>query len=85
MPGESKQNSQNARTVYVVFAAAAHGDTGGRLGHQIVAIQQDREEAEQLEATYNGRDRSEDGVSARAFTQRYTVPYVAPAARDLTG
>ena len=86
MAGERQQNKENeARTVYVVFAAAAHHATGGSLEQQIMAIQLEREDAERLETAYNTRDRSEDHVSERAFTQRYSVPYVAPAVRDLAG
>ena len=86
MAGEKQQDSESqASTIHVVFAAVAHHATGGNLGQQIMAIQLDREVAEEMEAEYNERDRSGEHVAERAFTQRYSVPYVAPAVRDLGG
>jgi hypothetical protein len=86
MPADRGGSSQtSSRTIYVVFAAAAQKTTGAQLAQQIVAIQEDRERAEQAEADYAARGGNGDHVSERVFTQRYSLPYVAPAVKDLMG
>ena len=77
--------SAAGKTVYVVYAAEADHATGSGLSLQIVAIQDSPEAAERLEAAYRDLEAESDHVARRVFTQRYTLPYAAPAVRDLIG
>ncbi len=84
MPAEEGRGTGDGpKTIHVVYAAAAQHSTGAQMPQQVVAVQEDRKAAEDLEAAYNSRPDSEDHLSERAFIRRYTLPYVAPAVRDL--
>ena len=83
--GRDGEKSAGAGSIYVVYAAGAQHSTGAQMTQQVLAIQRDREAAERVEADYNDRTNGGERVSERAFVQRYTLPYVAPAVKDLGG
>ena len=69
--------------VHVVFSITVNKETGAQGARQIIGIFQEREDAEKLENAFNEQEQKSEEVIIKAFTMRYTLPFVAPIAKDL--
>ena len=74
---------QEKRSVHIVFVATVEAKTGKLSSRNIIGIFEDVVEAKKLEGRFNAQHReAREGVIAKAFTNRYTLPYMVPVAKD---
>jgi len=72
-PASTKQS------VYVVFASTIDLATMKKLEQHIIGIYDNLKEAESLEKSFNEANEGEtDGQFTKAYSVRYTLPYLAP-------
>lgn len=72
-------SSDTKQTAYVVFSSTVDLATMKKLEQHIIGIYTNLKEAEALEKAFNEANEGErDGHFTKAYSIRYTLPYLAP-------
>ena len=81
--GQPKEEPKEKRSVYIVFTTATDTKTGAQTPRQILAIFEERKDAEELEEKFNQLEQTAEDVITKAFCSRYALPYLAPIAKEV--
>ena len=83
-PAEPQQEQPAEKeSIHIVFVATVGVKTGSLHSRNVIGIFDDIVEAKKLERKFNAQQHESEGIISKAFCLRYSMPYVAPAVKEL--
>ena len=76
------KRSQGKLFVHIVMGARIDPETGVQRSRQVIGVFEEAERAEAFEEAFNQSDRKSKNEIIKAFSSRYSLPYISPALKS---